>query len=347
MIDWFSGYSAKWQVVHIDEKTWAPDGVLENCSSVSISRDADSDKLETCSMNIDVPATQEVFEEGWYRIQMIATQGAACELVNIATMLMSADSGNLDKKRNTMSISGTSVLQPAADMKMKLGDYMPKGDNGAEYAAKLLRECVVPSITVEGNGFIVDNYIVFDEGTSYLEAAWEILDTGGWVMKIGGDGRITICEKSDACSAMIGPGEGTVEPGVTYTRPITDIPNRYYAIDEIGNTAEAINTLPWSNTSYQARGRYIDVIDTSPEPINNEGLLGYVKRRLEIESTTYKQYSYTRPFHPDIWLFDNVMMNLPEFGLSGQLRVMTQNISFEKNVQVQEKAGLEIKEYIA
>lgn len=347
MIDWFAGYTSNWQVLRIDEKTWAPIGTLDNCCSVSISRDADSDKLETCTMNVDLPATQDVFKEGWYRIQMIATQDSAYELVNVATMLMSADSGTIGKRRNTMSVNGTSVLQPAVDLKMKIGDYIAKEDNGAEYAARLLRECIVPPVIVDGDGFTVDDYIVFDEGTSYLEAAWTVLDAGGWVMKIGGDGTVTIQEKPKTSSITIGYGDGNIEPGVTYSRPISNVPNRYYAIDELGNTAEVVNNQPNSNTSYEARGRYIDVIDTSPEPVNNEGLLGYAKRKLEEESTIYKEYTYTRPYHPDVWLFDNVDMNMPGDGLSGRLRVMTQNISFGKSISVKEKAGLEIKEYTA
>lgn len=347
MIDWFAGYTSNWQVLRIDEKTWAPSGTLENCYSISISRDSDSDKLETCSMSVDLPASQDTFQEGWYRIQMVARQDSAYELVNVATMLMSADAGTIDKHRNTMSVNGTSVLQPAADLKMKIGDYIAKEDNGAEYAARLLRECIVPPVIVDGKGFTVDDYIVFDEGTSYLEAAWAVLDAGGWVMKIGGDGKVTIQEKPKTSSITMGYGDGNVEPGVSYSRPISGVPNRYYAIDELGNTAEAINDQPNSNTSYKARGRYIDVIDTSPEPINNEGLLGYAKRRLEEESTIYKEYTYTRPYHPDVWLFDNVFMNMPGDGLSGQLRVITQNISFGQNISVKEKAGLEIKEYIA
>ena len=345
MLDWYSGYTSEWRVLHIDPETWSPDGDLPNCSSVSISKDADSELLETCSLDVDLLASQEAFDEGWYRIQMIATQGPACELINVATMLFSADSGNIDKGRNTMSVSGTSVLRPAADRKMKLGDFIAKGDNGAEYAARLLRECIVPQVSVVGNGFTVDNYIVFDEGTSYLEAAWEILDTGGWIIRIDGNGLVTICEKPEDAALVVSYGEAKIEPGVSYSRALSEVPNRYYAIDDLGNTAEVVNDLAWSKTSYSAKGRYIDYIDTSPEPINNEGLLGYVKRRLEEESTVYKYYTYTRPFNPNVDLFDKVVMNMPGQGLYGELRVTTQNLSFAKNIKVKEKAGYEYKEY--
>lgn len=345
MIDWFSSYSAEWHVMHVNPTTWSPDWELTGCTSLSISRDCDTDKLESCSLEVDADAASS-FEEGWYRIQMVATQGSSYELVDVATMLLESNSGKLNYSRNTISVDGVSVLQPAADMKLKIGDYAGRGDNGAEYAARLLRECIIPQVFVEGDGFVLDEYVVFDEGMSYLEAAWEILDCAGWVMRIAGDGTVWICGKPDYPVIQLDSRSAKIDPGVSYSRDLSSVPNRYYAVDDTGESAEAVNDNPASRTSYQARGRYIDVIDTSPQPINNEGLKGYVVRRLAEESLVYEIYTYTRPYQPDVWLFDQVYANMPAEGFVGLMRIMTQNISIGSAVKVQEKAGFELKEYL-
>lgn len=346
-IDFARAYSSSFALRRVDPSTWTSGEAVDGLLSVSVERDCTDDipLLETGSAEVDMGVWDE-FEEGWYRIEMLAEQAGVVERHALATLLMSSSQSSVDRSRQTAKLEGSSVLKPAADRLMLVGTYAPKGCDGASYAASLLRECTPAPVAVEGS-FTLDEHAVFGVGVSYLQAAWTVLKAADWCMQVRGDGTVVVREKpSEASMTLDLEGRSLMLPGAEKTADLSEIPNRYFAVsgDEVG---QAVNDQDGSRTSISARGRYVDYIDDSPVKVGGETMTAYAKRKLEEMSTVTREWSYTREHVPDLVPFDLVAGSVPEFGMSGAFRVLKQSIGCGKGVTVSETLGQETKEYTA
>ena len=346
-VDFSLGYSSSFSLRRVDQATWASGPSYVPVISASVELDATDEypllQAGSCEVTLDVA---DSFEEGFYRIEMTVEQDGVRELVPIATLLMSSGDSSVDHVTQTASVTGYSVLKPAADRLMLTGTYAPKGCDGAQYTAALLRECTPAPISVEGS-FTLDEHAVFGPGVSYLQAAWTVLKAADWCMRVLGDGSIHISPKPSQASFLLDvEGRHHLMPGAQMTYDLSEVPNRYFAIDG-DDVGIAVNEQPGSRTSVSARGRYVDFIDDAPVKIGGETMTNYAKRKLEEMSTVTREWNYTREYISDLVPFDLVAGSTPEFGMSGAFRVLKQSIDCGKGVTVSETLGQETKEYIA
>jgi len=341
MIDWGAGYSASWRVMIVDPDTWQDSEEMPYISSASVERDCTDDcpLLESGTFQLDAPPDWEL-PECWCRIEMLADQGGERERHAIATLLAQSSSGKAERGRLSVQAYGRSVLQPASDRKLLAGTYAPKGANGGEYAASLLRQCTPAPVVVEGK-FTLDDHVVFDAGSSYLEAAWAVLKAADWRMRVSGDGTISIGPKPDTPVLELDRAHASLlVPGVDESWDVSEVPNRYCAVE--GDAyAIAQNDNPDSPISVPSRGRYVDVVDSSVTRVNGETLEAYAQRRLAEESVITRERTYTREWWPDVSPFDVVRGSLSSAGLDGDMRVLTQSLECGKGIAVTEKAGKE------
>ena len=336
-MDWTRGYSSEWTVMAVDRDTWADAGVVEGVREVSIARCCTDGVplLETGTMTLDGDA----FEWEWCRIYMVANQ-VAPEKVAMATMLFERQSSHFEKNARTLTARGRSVLQPAADRAMTRGAYAAAGSNGAAYVANLLRECTPAPVVVDGSFTLVDD-VVFDLGCSYLDAAWAVLNAANWCMQIDGDGTINVrAMPTEPSLELSRANAGVLVPGVDDDYSIVDIPNRYIAVDD-GEVAIAENRTG-SEASYSKRGRWVDEVDESPVMVDGESLQAYADRKLAEESTIVRKYSYDREFWPGVVPFSIVRATLPNDGIDGDLRVLSQSLKCGRGVVISEVAGEEV-----
>lgn len=345
-IDFSRAYKGTLALRPVDRQTWSSGAPLEGLVSASVERDCTDEYplLEAGSVELDM-GVWESFPEGWYRIEMLAEQGGAVERHPIATLLMSSSQSSIDRSLQTAKIEGSSVLKPAADRLMLTGTYAPKGCDGAQYAAGILRECTPAPIEVEGS-FTLDEHAVFGAGISYLQAAWTILKAADWCMRITGDGTIVISEKpTEASLELDTEGRALMLPGAERSADLSEVPNRYYAVDgdEVG---EAVNDQG-TETSIQARGRYVDYIDESPVKVNGETMTAYARRKLQEMSTVTTEFSYTREFAPDLTCFDVLAGRVEEFGMEGGFRVLKQSLDCKAGITVSETLGREERLFTA
>ena len=337
MINWMQGYSSEWRIFKVNRRTWADESTLANASSISIERDASGELLESGSFEVDGGD----FEEGYYRIVMTATQGAVRERVDVATLLCSTSTGEVNRRNNRMEIVGESVLKPASDMLLLKGEYVWKGTDGAQAAAQLLARAIQAPISVTGS-FTLDDTFVFDLGTTILGAAWAILDAGGFCIQLEGNGTVNILPlPSEPTLILDNAGARLLQPGIDYEYDWTDIPNRYTAIDGASGVT-AINDSAASPTSTVSRGRYIDVVDESPTKVNGETLEAYALRKLQELSTIKEEHSYVREYQPDIYPYAIVRGSIESAGIEGDLRISNQSLECGAGITVTEKAVREI-----
>ena len=351
-VKWSDSYSVKWKLYSVNEDTWADGEDLSRyVSSMSISKDGTDSVplLETGSASLDIPLGTD-FKEGYYRIVAFVFQGAVAERHAIATLLMEQTKNEVKSfafGSNSVSVQGRSVLAPAADRVCLAGTYAPRGANGAEWVRDLLEDCLNAEVEIIGDGFYLDDHITFSGGTSYLSMCWDVLDTGGWVMGIDGDGFVTIYERPEVPKTELNRITWSYyQPNFSSDKNLSSIPNRYIAVSN--DLVEIVeNHDPESETSYEARGRWVDSYDSSPKRINGESLYAYALRRLEEESTCIVKWTYKREFIPGLVPFDLIDAELPEYGINGYMRVLSQNYTLDKGITVSETVGIELKEFEA
>lgn len=332
-MNWARSYSSTWRVFRVNQDTWADAQALAGVDSVSVTRTADGSLLESGSIDL----TGDI-DPGYYRIVMTADQGGELARVDVATMLCIANGGEYDYGVRTHKADGYSVLYPASVTAITAGGYAPAGVNGAEYAGDLLEEAINAPVEVEGN-FTLNNPIVHEVGSSVLEAAWAVLEAGGYVIQIDGRGVVHIRPKpTDPSLILDTQSEGIMVNGTSFTADESEIPNRYIVIDE-ATIAIAENNDPESRVSTVSRGYKVDEVDTSPTPVDGETLPEYAERRLHEMSMLKEEQSYTREYAEGVNLYSVVRASLD--ALEGDFRVTSQTVSCENGITVAEKVEKE------
>lgn len=343
-VDFSESYKTRWRLMKVNKDTWENMAEIGGFRSAKITRNCTDDYplLEAGELTLNAAVGSEL-SEGYYRIEAAITQGSS-SLVPIATLFLASASGSTNRRVTEMKVSGSSVLQGAKERLVMFGDYAPKGSDGAEYAASLLRECIPAPVVVDGS-FTLDNHVVFGKGVEYIKAVWTVLDAANWCMRIEGNGTVHISPKpSEPRFYLDKTNAKYVVPGISYEQDLTGIPNHYIAIDGY-QKEEVYNEDPNSRVSTVTRGRIVDHLDTDPIRVNGETLYSYCQRQLEEMSTIVKTYSYKRAYKEDVLPFDVIECSLREVGMEGVFRVMSQSIDCSHGLLVEEKAGKELKEY--
>lgn len=342
MTQWGSPYKMSCHLYLVDPDTWETGTRVANVKAFSMSRSGTDQVplLESCTFEM---SNAETAREGsrWYRMVAHVTQKNSVERVPIMTFLRSDESKDL-KTTTVTKGSGYSTLKPADLVKITTGDYAPKGVDGPSFAKKLLTDGgVLAPIEVVGS-FQLSDYVVFDPGMTYLEAVWDVLDSGGWVMFIDPNGVITIKEKPKEHDLLLDRTNAKlIRNDVKESFDEISVCNRYIVPNGSG-TVICVNDLEDSRMSVQNRGFTVDYVDTSPTPIDGESLDHYAMRMLKERSIVQHKYSYTRRFYPGILPFSLVKATVGSLGFMGDLRVLTQSVSFGSGgVKVSETAAYE------
>lgn len=332
-MNWSKSYTSTWRVFKVNTKTWADGELVKGIDSASISRTADGRMLESGSLE----ATGS-FETGYYRIVMTANQGGELERVEIATLLFEVKGGKVDYGHTTHEVDGHSVLYPASTTAVTLGEYAPAGVDGAQYAAEMLRDAINAPVEVEG-GFTLNDHVVHELGSSVIDAVWAVLDAGRYVIQIDGHGVVHIRPKPTEPSLKINSSSiGLLSNGIEFSNDMSDIPNRYIVIEDDKITIVS-NDDPESIVSTVSRGYCVDIVDTSPTPINGQTVAEYARDSLKEMSVLKDQKTYVREYAPDVYLYSVVRASIE--GMKGDLRVMSQSINCSNGIAVTERAAME------
>ena len=232
MADWSRGYSATWSARVVDAATWADSEDLPGVVSATVERDGSGEAplVDAGTITLDARVGTE-WPERYVRLSMVATQGGASERVDVATLLCTRVSGEARRGFEEVRLSGRSVLWPAHAMSVEPGAFCPRGADGAAWAGDLLRSCLHAPVEVEG-GFELADHLVFDLGSTALEAAWQLLRAGGHCIRVAGDGRVRVCPvPTEPDLALDRAHARLLMPSVSLEVDWSEVPNRYIAID--------------------------------------------------------------------------------------------------------------------
>lgn len=333
-MDWTKSYTSTWRVYRVNRKTWADGEALKKVDSASVSRTADGSVLESGSLEVSGE-----FSTDYYRIVMVAQQGWEFRRVDVATLLFEIKGGTIDFGRTVTSIDGYSVLRPAETTAVTIGGYAPAGVDGVQYAKQLLESAINAPVETEGS-FTLNDHIVHELGSSIIEAVWAVLNAGGYIMQIDGRGVVHIRPKPTEPSLKITNANiGMLTNGIDFESDMSEIPNRYIVISDDA-VVIAENNDPASVVSTVNRGYFVDMVDTSPTPINGKTLNEYAEDRLKELSILKDERTYTREYAPDVYLYSLVRASID--GLQGDMRVTSQTVNCGNGITVNEKASREI-----
>ena len=334
-MNWGQSYSASWRVYRVNRKTWADREELKGVDSVSLTRTADGGLLESGGMDLS-----GTFEPDYYRIVMIAEQGGEVERVDVATLLFDISGGSYNYGSDKPSAEGYSVLYPASKQVILAGEYAPKGVNGAEYAAELLRGAINAPVEVEG-GFILNENIVHEIGSNVIDAVWAVLKAGGFIIQIDGRGVVHIRKKPTEPALIIdNTNARLLGPEIPHQGDMSGLPNRYIVLVGSSKTI-AVNDDPESPISTESRGYYVDYVDESPTPIDGETYSQYANRKLREMSVLEHEYSYKREYAPGVMLYSIVRSSID--GLDGDIRVNSQTVECGNGIVINEKGIVEVE----
>lgn len=337
MIDWTEPYSVDWAVVSVNPDTWDDAETLDGVVSVSVDRDCtDSVPLmETSSMTFNQNLSSE-FQDGWYRILARVFQNGSYERYPIATQQFQITNDTVDYGIASGTVKGQSVLLQAQEIKMRNGAYVPKGADGAYWVWDQLDRCLKSPVFIIGDGFRLDNYIVYDSGDTVLSACWNVLDRGKWCLQVDGNGAVYVMAKPKEPDLEISVENlKLMKPGIKRSRGKAAVPNRFIARD--GKYEEiAENDDLSSPSSYRNVGRWIEEFDSNPSYVDGESLWTYARRRLEELSSVTRTYDYNREFVPGVYPFSLIRAYSAENGFVGDLRVSKQKLKLDKGIDVSE-----------
>ena len=334
MTEWRRGYTSSWRVRRVDPETWLPGEELKGVDSVTVKMESGDNAplLESGEMGVDGK-----IDEGWYRIEALASQGGGT-LGTLATLLFSSDGSEWSHRSWGGSVTGKSVLALASEKKLEPGSYAPKGVDGARWCADMLRSCIPSPVNVDGS-FILSNHVVLDFGSSALDAVWAVLDAAGWCMQVDGFGEVTVMPKpTEPALEITESNKGLLMPSFSRSLPIEDVPN-VIRVYEDGLMAECVNDDPDSPTSTVARGRRIEAVEENPTRVDGETLAAYAKRRLVELSDIYETLDVEREYADGVMPYSVVRMRLAEPGISGDFAVQSQTLTCSRGIKVGETLG--------
>ena len=344
-VDWIGNYLIEWQVNKIDPASWTIGASVGGVKSFKFNTNGMDDVPLLQSGSITMDSETGDIENGWYQIvgKMIGQNGDV-SLVPLFSMLMESDTTNFDYGIGSGTLNGKSVLYPVNKNHMQVGEFLPKGSDGAEWCRRMIGRFTPAPVSIEAeSNFTLNRHFVFDSNTSYLKAVWSVLDAAGWVIRIDGSGNIKLGPKpSTPTTRFEREALGLFTPGIDRTLETSDVPNAYYAYYN-GEKGSAENRDPDSIVSIPRRGYINDVVDTDPKLINGETIDHYCTRMLRENSVLMRTYTYSRSAFEPIYPFDMVYINVPGV-FNGDARILTQAYSFEnKRLTIQEMVGEEVR----
>lgn len=334
-MDWNQSYSATWRVFRVNRQTWADGELIDNVDEATVTRTAGGEMLESGSLDVTGDFTTD-----YYRIVMTAEQGGEVERVDVATLLFEVQKEDIDYGVSTYKVDGHSVLYPAAKTTIVTGEYAPAGVDGVQYAKALLESAINAPVETEGS-FTLNDHVVHEIGSSVLKAVWAVLDAGGYVIQIDGQGVVHIRPiPTEPALVLDNASAGLLLNGISREVDLSEVPNRYVVIDD-DNITVATNDDPNSIISTVRRGYNVDMVDESPTLVNSETRGDYANRKLA-ENSVYKEESdYSREYAPDVYLYSLIRASIE--GLGGDYRVESQTLNCNNGITLSEKVSREIR----
>lgn len=335
-MDWNQGYTSTWKLYSVNQSTWADQNEIPYLESASVTKDSESSLIEDATISVDGEAVS-----GYVRLVLEASSATGSSRAVVCTVLATSPKRTISGDRITTEMECYSVLKPASDKLLERGWYFPEGGDPIAGACELLKDSLKCPVEMTESDIVTDEPKVAEDGETPMSMAIYLLDDTDYVIDVSGSGKVSIIKKPTSSTAYFNTTSNDVLfPDLTDETDIFDIPNVLRVTDGSGNYETLRNEDEDSETSIDNIGWE----KWSNEQVSldyGESLLSKGAERLEELSKTVRKISYTREYDPSIKLNDLVSFLLPQQGIIGVFRIISQSISIGNGAQVSEIAELE------
>lgn len=341
-MDWRQGYTSTFRLYSVDQSTWGDGDEIEGLVSASITKDEESSLIEDASITIDGQP-----RNGYVRLVVEAKNNTEMARVDLGTFLVTSPKKSISGVRMSIDLECYSVLKPASDYELPLGWYFPEGGDPIAGVCELFSGCLkCPIIPVESD-IRTDEPKVAESGETALSMALYLLKDTKWHISISGRGEVTLTKESDEIKKIFDTRDNDVlMPDLTDESDIYDIPNILRVSDNSGKVEIIRNTDENSETSIENLG-WEKWASESLSLDYGETLVGKGSERMAELSKTTRKIGYSREFDPDLYLNDLALYLLPQQGIVGTFRVISQSLTLGKGIKVSEIAKFESENWRA
>ena len=335
-MDWNQGYTATFRLYSVDQSTWGDGDEIDGLVSASITKDKESSLIEDANISLDGKPIK-----GYVRLVLEARNSSGMARANLGTFLVTSPKKSINGVLTTIDLECYSVLKPAADKILPPGWYFPEGGDPIAGAFELLSGSLKCPIEPAESDIRTDEPKVAENNETVLSMALYLLDDTDWFISIDGRGYVTIQKKKDNVTKTFDTTENDVlMPQITDESDIFDIPNILRVTDGSGDYITVYNRDENSDTSIENLG-WEKWASEQISLDHGETILGKASERMEELSKTTRKISYSREFDPDVKLNDVALFLLPQQGIIGAFRIISQSLSIGAGITVSEIAEFE------
>lgn len=341
-MDWNQGYTATIRAYLVDQSTWGDGDEIEHLASASITKDSESSLIEDASISIDGEVVN-----GYVRLALEAKNTTGMARADLGTFLVVSPKRSINQTLVTIDLECYSVLQPAADKPLPPGWYFPEGGDPIAGAFELLADVLKCPVEPAESSIQTDEPKIAESNETYLTMAQYLLEDTGYFIDISGRGEVSIKKKTDDVVATFDTRLNDIlMPDITDESDIYDIPNVLRVTSSDGKYETIYNNDENSKTSIQNLGW--EKWATEQLDLDfGESLLSKGAERMEELSKTTRKISYKREFDPNVKVNDVALFLLPQQGIVGTFRIVSQSLSIGAGISVSEIAELESENWRA
>lgn len=335
-MNWKQGYTSTFRLYSVNQSTWGEGDEIDGLVSASITKDNDSSLVEDANISLDGDPIN-----GYVRLVMEAKSNTEMARAPLGTFLVTSPKRSINGKMTTIDLECYSVLKPASDKALPPGWYFPEGGDPIAGAFEILSDVLKCPIEPAESDIRTDEPKIAESNETVLSMAKYLLEDTDYFIAIDGRGCVTIQKKSDEVVAVFDTSSNDVlMPELTDESDIFDIPNVLRVSDSSGNYETIYNNDENSDTSIQNIGWE----KWSSEQLTldfGETLISKGNERMEELSKTTRKIGYSREFDPDVCVYDKALYLLPQQGIVGTFRIISQSYEIGNGVKVSEIAEFE------
>lgn len=345
MIDWTASMQQTFKFYEVDADSWKNKRQLNNQTSASITRDPDSETLESASIE-----TTELLDEIYVRIYLVCIQNGETEEFPLGTFLVQTPSRTFNGHVNNITIDASSPLIELRDSAPPYGYAVMEGQKTLEIASELIADNArAPVVWINDDEELSDNFVSDFDNDTWLSFLSDLLATSGYEFGLDEMGRIMFKPYQDPASlspiwTYTDDNSSILYPEVTLERDVYGLPNVVevlYSNDNGFKYARAENRDDNSPLSIQNRGREVVHRVSNPDDLVNptqKQIDVYAEELLRSMSVVEATLSYSHGYCP-VRVGDCVLLNYEKAGLKNiKAVVKTQTIECRPGCQVTETA---------
>ena len=344
MTDWLSSMTQTFEYYIVDPGTWTDKEQIRNVKSCSITRDSDTDTLESATIDV-----VDSLGECYIRVYLITIQNGIRDKYPLGTFLVQTPSSTYDGKVRNVSMDAYSPLLELKETPPPLGYSLLKGDNIMEKAYMIIREKArAPVVRTHISDVLTGDFVSSTEDT-WISFISDLISNAKYALDLDEMGRILFAPKQDTASLQpvwtYDDGNSSILlPEITMDHDLYGIPNVVEVVYSNGNDnyySRVVNDDSNSPTSTVNRGREIIHRVTDPDFVGDptkKQVDEYADKLLKELSSVEYTVSYSHGYCP-VRVGDCVRLNYSSAGLNNvKAKVVSQTIKCESGCSVSEKA---------